>query len=59
MDKEVTYRVGIPVIGVRGESLGRLEKVLLMESRHQVTALVVRSLDSLHILPLDRVTELS
>ncbi|MGC8528601.1 MAG: ubiquinol-cytochrome c reductase iron-sulfur subunit [Leptospirillia bacterium] len=59
MDKEVTYRVGIPVIGVRGESLGRLEKVLLMESRHQVTALVVRSLDSMHILPLDRVTELN
>ena len=59
MDKEVTYRVGIPVTGMRGESLGRLEKVLLMESRHQVTALVVRALDSMHIVPLERVSELT
>lgn len=59
MDKEVTYRVGIPVLGPRGETLGRLEKVLLTESRHLVTGLIVRALESLHILPLDRVTEVS
>ncbi len=59
MKEEVTYRVGIPVVGVRGETLGRLEKVLFSESRHHVTGLVVRSLESLHMIPLEKVTALS
>ena len=59
MREEVTYRVGIPVFGLRGEPLGRVEKVLFSESRHQVTGVVVRSLDSLHLVPLDRVTAVS
>ena len=59
MGEEVTYRVGIPVLGLRGENLGRLEKVLFTESRHQVTGLVARSLESLHIIPLEKVTSVS
>ncbi|MCL4485998.1 MAG: ubiquinol-cytochrome c reductase iron-sulfur subunit [Nitrospirae bacterium] len=59
MGEEVTYRVGIPVLGLRGENFGRLEKVLFSESRHHVTGLVVRSLDSLHIVSLEKVTSVS
>ncbi len=59
MGEEVTYRVGIPVLGLRGETLGRLEKILFSESRHLVTGLVVRSLESLHMIPLEKVTSVS
>ncbi len=59
MGKDVTYRVGIPVLGLRGETLGRLEKVLFSESLHHVTGLVVRSLESLHMIPLEKVTSVS
>jgi menaquinol-cytochrome c reductase iron-sulfur subunit len=59
MNKDVTYRVGIAVSGGKGESLGRLEKILFSESRHLVTGLVVRSLESLHVVPLEKVREVS
>ena len=59
MNKDVTYRVGISVSGGKGESLGRLEKILFSESRHLVTGLVVRSLESLHVVPLEKVREVS
>ncbi len=59
MNNEVTYRVGISVKGMRVETLGRLEKVLFSESRHQVTGLVVRSLESLHVVSLDKAREVS
>lgn len=57
--EDVTYRVGVSVTGLRGEMLGRLEKVLFSESRHHVTGLVVRALESLHVVPLEKVKEIN
>ena len=59
MREEVTYRVGIPVMDLRGETLGRMEKVLFSASLHHVTGIVVRSLESLRIIDLDRVNSVT